>query len=100
LDVMEKGPGFSNLLWGFVEGRPRINRLRSISQLPAETELSRKISKELAGRGFKFCGPTIVYAFMQAVGMVNDHLVTCHRHPAYAARPSRAEKSKSRASKS
>jgi DNA-3-methyladenine glycosylase I len=51
-----------------------------MAQVPAETELSRKISKELARRAFKFCGPTIVYAFMQAVGMVNDHLVTCHRH--------------------
>src|SRR5438094_848767 len=81
LEVMERGPGFSNMLWVFVDGRPRINRLRSIRQVPAETELSRKISKDLAGRGFKYCGPTIVYAFMQAVGMVNDHLVTCHRHP-------------------
>ena len=50
--------------------------------MPAETALSRAMSKELAARGFKFCGPTIVYAFMQAVGMVNDHLVTCHRHAA------------------
>jgi DNA-3-methyladenine glycosylase I len=93
LDIMEKGPGFSKLLWGFVDGCPQINHLRSIKQVPAETELSRKISKELAGRGFKFCGPTIVYAFMQAVGMVNDHLVTCHRHPEFSARPSRAPKS-------
>jgi len=84
LDVMEKGSGFSDLLWDFLDGRPKINRLRSISQVPAETELSRKISKELAARGFKFCGPTIVYAFMQAVGMVNDHLVKCHRHSACA----------------
>jgi DNA-3-methyladenine glycosylase I len=84
LDVMEKGPGFSKLLWDFVDGRPKINHLRSIKQVPAETELSRKISKELVGRGFKFCGPTIVYAFMQAVGMVNDHLVTCYRHPDFA----------------
>jgi DNA-3-methyladenine glycosylase I len=52
--------------------------------VPAETELSRKISKELAGRGFKFVGPTIVYAFMQATGMVNDHVVTCHRHATLA----------------
>ena len=80
LDIMEKGPGFSRLLWDFVDGKPKVNRFRSTSQVPAETELSRKISKELAGRGFKFVGPTIVYAFMQAIGMVNDHLVTCHRH--------------------
>jgi DNA-3-methyladenine glycosylase I len=84
LDVMAKGSGFANLLWAFVDGRPKINRFRSVSQVPAETELSRRISKELAGRGFKFCGPTIVYAFMQAVGMVNDHLVKCHRHEACA----------------
>jgi DNA-3-methyladenine glycosylase I len=84
LDVMERGPGFSRLLWDFVDGRPKINRVRTMAQIPAETELSRKISKELAARGFKFCGPTIVYAFMQAVGMVNDHLVKCHRHDACA----------------
>ncbi len=80
LELMEKGLGFSALLWDFLDGRPRINRFRSTSQIPAETPVSRAISKELASRGFKFCGPTIVYAFMQAVGMVNDHLVTCHRH--------------------
>ena len=80
LDIMEKGPGFSKLLWDYVDGRPKINHLRSTSQIQAETELSRKISKDLKARGFKFCGPTIVYAFMQAVGMVNDHLVTCYRH--------------------
>jgi DNA-3-methyladenine glycosylase I len=80
LDVMDKGPGFSALLWDFVDGKPKINRFRDTKQVPAETELSKKISKDLAGRGFKFVGPTIVYAFMQAVGMVNDHLVKCHRH--------------------
>ena len=80
LDIMEKGPGFSDYLWDFVDGRPKINRFRARGQIPAETELSRKISKDLKARGFKFCGPTIVYAFMQAVGMVNDHLVKCHRH--------------------
>jgi DNA-3-methyladenine glycosylase I len=84
LDIMENGPGFSNLLWDFLDGQPRLNNFRSIKQVPAETEMSRKISKELSGRGFKFVGPTIVYAFMQAVGMVNDHLVTCHRHSACA----------------
>jgi DNA-3-methyladenine glycosylase I len=80
LHAMEKDVGFSKLLWDFVDGKPQVNRFRSMAQVPAETDLSRKISKELARRGFKFCGPTIVYAFMQAVGMVNDHLVTCHRH--------------------
>ena len=81
LDIMEKGPGFSALLWGFVDGKPQVNRRRSIGEVPAETPLSRAISKELSARGFKFVGPTIVYAFMQAVGMVNDHLVKCHCHP-------------------
>ncbi|MBX6424597.1 MAG: DNA-3-methyladenine glycosylase I [Variibacter sp.] len=85
LEVMEKGPGFSRLLWDFVDGRPQVNHFRTIRQVPAETPLSRAISKELTRRGFKFCGPTIVYAFMQAVGMVNDHLVSCHRHAACAA---------------
>ena len=82
LDIMEKGPGFSQLLWDFCDGKPKVNNFRSIKQVPAETAVSRAISKDLAGRGFKFVGPTIVYAFMQAVGMVNDHLVTCHRHAA------------------
>jgi DNA-3-methyladenine glycosylase I len=82
LDVMANGPGFSKLLWDFVDGRPKINNYRSIKQVPAETAVSRAMSKELSQRGFKFCGPTIVYAFMQAVGMVNDHLVSCHRHQA------------------
>jgi DNA-3-methyladenine glycosylase I len=79
---MEQGDGFSKLLWDFVDGKPKINRFRSMSQVPAETPISRAMSKELSARGFKFVGPTIVYAFMQAVGMVNDHLVTCHRHAA------------------
>ena len=84
LDIMGKGPGFSNLLWGFVDGRPKVNRYRGTAQIPADTPVSRAMSKELAQRGFKFCGPTIVYAFMQATGMVNDHLVTCHRHDVVA----------------
>jgi DNA-3-methyladenine glycosylase I len=84
LEVMEKGPGFSRLLWDFLDGKPKVNHFRSTSQVPAETPLSQRISKELAGRGFKFVGPTIVYAFMQATGMVNDHVVTCYRHAALA----------------
>jgi DNA-3-methyladenine glycosylase I len=86
LTVMEKEQGFSALLWGFLDGQPKVNAFRSTKQIPTETPLSRQISKELARRGFKFCGPTIVYAFMQAVGMVNDHLVTCHRHAQLAAK--------------
>ena len=82
LEIMEKGPGFSAFLWDFLDGRPQINRYKDTKQIPAQTALSQKISKELLAHGFKFVGPTIVYAFMQAVGMVNDHLVKCHRHEA------------------
>jgi len=90
LDIVEKGPGFSRLLWDFVDGRPKVNNFRSRSQVPAETPVSRAISKELGGRGFKFVGPTIVYAFMQAVGMVNDHVVKCYRHAAVQGTHSKA----------
>jgi DNA-3-methyladenine glycosylase I len=82
LDLAENGPGLSKLLWGFVDGKPLVNRRRTAADVPAQTELSKSISKELAGRGFRFCGPTTTYAFMQAVGLVNDHLVTCHRYKA------------------
>ena len=71
-------------LWRFVDDRPIRNCWKQLSEPPAETPLSKKISKDLKEKGFKFCGPTIVYAFMQAVGMVNDHLVACHRHKALA----------------
>ncbi len=80
LDIQEKGPGFSAYLWDFTGGEPLVFNRRTIKDIPAQTPLSLKISKDLKERGFKFVGPTIVYAFMQAVGMVNDHLVTCHRH--------------------
>jgi DNA-3-methyladenine glycosylase I len=80
LEIMEKGPGFSPFLWDFLDGKPKVNKFRDTKQVPAETPLSQKMSKELSARGFKFVGPTIVYAFMQAVGMVNDHLVKCHCH--------------------
>ena len=82
LEIMERGPGFASYLWGFVDGKPVINRFKTIKEIPAQTELSLAISKDLRARGFKFCGPTIVYAFMQATGMVNDHLVDCPRHAA------------------
>jgi DNA-3-methyladenine glycosylase I len=80
LEVMETGPGFSAFLWDFLDGKPKVNKFRDTKQVPAETALSQKMSKELSALGFKFVGPTIVYAFMQAVGMVNDHLVKCHCH--------------------
>jgi DNA-3-methyladenine glycosylase I len=84
LELMQ-GPGFASFLWGFLDGRPVQNRFRSMAEVPAETALARTISKELKRRGFAFCGPTIVYAFMQAVGMVNDHMVDCFRHAECAA---------------
>ncbi|MGO3927089.1 DNA-3-methyladenine glycosylase I [Rhodopseudomonas pseudopalustris] len=80
LKIQEEGPGFSKLLWDFVGGAPKVNAFKTTAGVPASTPLSVKISKELSARGFKFVGPTIVYAFMQAVGMVNDHLVSCHCH--------------------
>lgn len=86
LEVMEEGPGFSKWLWGFVDGKPIVNRLRLEDRAPAETEISKAMSKSLKARGFKFVGPTIVYAFMQATGMVNDHAVTCFCHPNYKKR--------------
>lgn len=79
LELME-GPGFANHLWGFVEGEPIQNNFRKTSEIPAESKESKALSKDLKARGFRFCGPTIVYAFMQATGLVNDHLVGCFRH--------------------
>jgi len=78
LKIMEN-EGFSNYLWGFVNGKPIVNHYTEMSQTPASTELSNLISKDLKKRGFKFIGSTIVYAFMQAVGMVDDHLDYCFR---------------------
>jgi DNA-3-methyladenine glycosylase I len=75
-------PDFSTYLWDFVDGRPVQNTIRSMSEIPAKTPMAEKMSKDLQKRGFRFVGPTIVYAFMQACGLVNDHLVDCHRHEA------------------
>ncbi|KRT74367.1 MAG: tag, 3-methyladenine DNA glycosylase, DNA-3-methyladenine glycosylase I [Deltaproteobacteria bacterium CSP1-8] len=86
LDVAGEFGSFDAYLWRFVGGAPIVNRYRSMSELPSETKESRVMSRELAARGFRFVGPTICYAFMQAVGMVNDHLVHCFRHPAGEAR--------------
>jgi DNA-3-methyladenine glycosylase I len=71
-------------LWGFLDDRPQINKHRSFKTVPAQTATSVAISKALKGEGFRFVGPTTVYAFMQATGMVNDHLVSCHRYEACA----------------
>jgi DNA-3-methyladenine glycosylase I len=80
LVLKEKPGGFSAFLWKFIGGAPRVNHRRSMRQLPAETKESQAMSRALREAGFTFVGPTICYAFMQATGMVDDHLVTCFRH--------------------
>lgn len=77
---IEAEQGFDTYLWAYMGNRPLQNRWTSQDQVPAFTDLSKEISKDLKKRGFKFCGPTIVYAFMEAVGMVNDHLISCPCH--------------------
>ena len=80
LEFQENEGSFDLFLWEFVGGAPKQNARRSLRQLPARTRESDRMSESLVSRGFRFVGPTICYAFMQAVGMVNDHLVTCFRH--------------------
>ena len=80
LKLKDAGESFDQFLWQFVGGKPKINSWKTLKRLPAETKESIAMSKALVERGFRFVGPTIVYAFMQAVGMVNDHLVTCYRY--------------------
>ena len=79
-EVREEFDSFDAFIWKFVQGKTINHALKNFSNLPADSEESRAMSKELKKRGFKFVGPTICYAFMQAVGMVNDHLVHCFRH--------------------
>lgn len=81
----ELGQGFDDFLWRYVDGRPLQNTFASDAEVPPFTPLSVKVSKDLKKAGFRFCGPTITYAFMEACGLVNDHLVGCHRHAACAA---------------
>lgn len=85
----------SDFLWGFIDGKPIINQHAKFGDIPAQTDISKRISKALKAEGFRFVGPTTVYAFMQSVGMVNDHLVSCHRH-APCAKLQRAIRSKNR----
>lgn len=80
LNVREEFGSFSDYCWRFVEGRPKNNCFRTIAEIPAATPESDRFSRDLRQRGFRFVGSTIVYAFMQAVGMVNDHIVTCFRY--------------------
>jgi DNA-3-methyladenine glycosylase I len=79
LRVQEEFGGFNVYIWSFIDGRPVMNFFRSLSEIPTETEVSRAMSRDLKRRGFSFVGPTICYAYMQSVGMVNDHLVHCFR---------------------
>jgi len=81
LSVQKEFGSFDRYLWGFVDGRPVVNRWTALSQIPANTPLSDRVSKDLKARGFSFVGTTIIYAHLQAVGVVNDHLVSCFRHP-------------------
>ena len=71
---------FSNYIWDFISGEPIINSFQKLNEIPAYTDLSEKISKDLKQKGFRFVGPTVVYSYMQAIGMVNDHLESCFRH--------------------
>ena len=80
LAVQEEWGNFSNYMWHFLDGEPVQNRRRTVAEVPAAGALSERISKDLKRRGFGFVGPTIVYAHMQATGMVNDHVVDCFRH--------------------
>jgi len=81
LELRENGLSLNEYLWGFVDGEPIVNNWKKLTQVPAVTPLSQKISKDLKKKGFKFIGPTIVYAYMQAIGMVDDHLVSCISKP-------------------
>lgn len=85
LDVQAEFGRFSDYLWSFVDGKPIQNTWQTLGYVPAETEISQRMSKDLKKRGFKFVGPTICYAMMQACGLVNDHTVDCFRHAAVAA---------------
>ena len=83
---VEARQGFDRFMWRYVDGAPLQNRWKTLSEVPAKTPLTEQISKDLKKQGFKFCGPTIVYAWMQACGLFNDHLITCPQHAQCAAR--------------
>ncbi len=96
LNIQKEFGSFDTYLWRFVEGKPIQNKWRNSSQVPARTEESDAISHDLQKRGFRFVGSTICYAFMQATGMVNDHLVSCPRHAALSANSTRKKNRSSR----
>ena len=82
---MDAGIGFDQFMWRYVDGMPLQNRFATQADVPPKTAMSEQVSKDLKKAGFKFCGPTIVYAWMEACGLVNDHITTCHRHSECAA---------------
>lgn len=82
LELQKEFGSFSDYYWGFTDHKPVQNHWEKLADVPAHTELAKSLSKDLKKRGFRFVGPTVVYAFMQATGMVNDHLVSCPRHTA------------------
>ena len=86
LELRQEFGSFTRFCWGFVDGRPRVNRWRSLAEVPSTSAESEALSRELRRRGMRFVGPTICYAFMQAVGMVNDHVLHCFRHGELAGR--------------
>ncbi|ACL73694.1 DNA-3-methyladenine glycosylase I [Thioalkalivibrio sulfidiphilus] len=81
LKLRDERGGLAPYLWDFVDGEPVVNRFRTLSEVPAQTPVSEAISRDLKKRGFRFVGPTICYAYMQSVGLVNDHLIDCPSHP-------------------
>jgi DNA-3-methyladenine glycosylase I len=81
LTLRDERGGLAPYLWDFVDGEPVVNRFRTLSEVPAQTPVSEAISRDLKKRGFRFVGPTICYAYMQSVGLVNDHLISCPSHP-------------------
>jgi DNA-3-methyladenine glycosylase I len=81
LRLRDEEGGLDAYLWDFVGDEPIVNRFESLAEVPAQTPLSVQLSKDLVRRGFRFVGPTIMYAYMQSVGLVNDHEVRCFRHP-------------------
>jgi DNA-3-methyladenine glycosylase I len=89
LDVQKEFGSFDSYVWRFVGGRPKVNRRRALSEIPAKTPESEAMSRDLLGRGFRFVGPTICYAHMQATGMVNDHVVDCFRYRELSGRAAR-----------
>ncbi len=89
LSVQQEFGSFDDYIWGFVDGAPRLNEVRTLADIPASTEVSNRMSKDLKKRGFRFVGSTICYALMQAAGLVNDHEVDCFRYAEISGRQSR-----------